>query len=209
ANGLANPPNYDGINNRYANATQDRAYKTFDLSTAGDAKTLEYQAYIEVANGDTFSANCKSAGGDPFSSGTVLQTPIYGSSDGSLVGFGFDLSSCASASTTIGFQMNTNATTNSLGAYIAFFDLRRLNLNSTTYNVISGTSMATPHVAGLAAMLFAYNPNFTYSDVAGSIINSGVSQTSLAGKSVSGKSVDAVRALVYINPPSNISVHSN
>jgi hypothetical protein len=63
--------------------------------------------------------------------------------------------------------------------------------------------MATPHVTGLAAMLFAYNPNYTYADVVAAIKN-GVAVSALAGKTKTGMAVNAMNALSYIQPPTGL-----
>ena len=65
--------------------------------------------------------------------------------------------------------------------------------------------MAAPAVTGLAAMLRAYNPQFTYVDVVSAIKNGGRSVASLSGKSTTGKAVDAMKSLSYINTPTGLS----
>ena len=63
------------------------------------------------------------------------------------------------------------------------------------YGFMNGTSMASPHVAGLAALLWSYDSSLTISQVRSIIINSGDSLPSLSGKVVSGKRVNALKAL--------------
>ncbi|RBM06616.1 S8 family peptidase [Streptomyces sp. PT12] len=48
------------------------------------------------------------------------------------------------------------------------------NTGDTAENTISGTSMATPHVAGAAALFLADNPGATPADVASSLVGTGV-----------------------------------
>ncbi|GAA5511986.1 aqualysin-1 [Deinococcus carri] len=45
------------------------------------------------------------------------------------------------------------------------------NTSDTATNTISGTSMATPHTAGAAALVLAANPSYTPSQVASALIN--------------------------------------
>jgi subtilisin family serine protease len=79
------------------------------------------------------------------------------------------------------------------------------NLNSTSYGTMNGTSMASPEVAGLAAMLRAYNPQYTYADTVGAIKNGGRSVPALAGKTTTGKAADVMSSLAYINPPTAVT----
>ena len=65
--------------------------------------------------------------------------------------------------------------------------------------------MASPEVAGLAAMLRAFNPQYTYADTVGAIRNGGRSVPALAGKTTGGKAVDVMSCLAYINPPTGLT----
>jgi thermitase len=66
--------------------------------------------------------------------------------------------------------------------------------------------MATPHVAGLAAMLMAFQPAYTYADVIDSLMNGGTAVPGLSGKTVSGNVVNAMGSLQYVRAPQNVRV---
>ena len=66
--------------------------------------------------------------------------------------------------------------------------------------------MSAPEVAGVAALVWAHNPQYTYADVANAIKNGGRSIAALSGKTTTGKAVDAMGSLAYINPPTGIAV---
>jgi hypothetical protein len=65
--------------------------------------------------------------------------------------------------------------------------------------------MATPEVAGLATMLRAYNPQYTYGDVVAAIENAARPVPALAGKTTTGAAVDAMASLAWINPPTGVT----
>lgn len=58
--------------------------------------------------------------------------------------------------------------------------------NQSAYSSYSGTSMATPHVTGAAALYSATNPGATAAAIKGAILSSAVSTSSLSGKTVTG-----------------------
>ena len=66
---------------------------------------------------------------------------------------------------------------------------------------LSGTSMATPHVAGLAALLKSQNMSRNWSEIKNLIMWSGDTIPALEGKSITGKRINAYKALSCVNEP--------
>jgi subtilisin family serine protease len=69
------------------------------------------------------------------------------------------------------------------------------------YSVVDGTSVATPNVAGVAALVWSQKTNLTNTELAKLIKQSGDSLSSLQGKVNTGKRVNAYRALTGKEPP--------
>lgn len=70
---------------------------------------------------------------------------------------------------------------------------------SNRYVYMSGTSMATPHVTGLAALIKARYPTMDWRGIKNLIISGGDSQASLIGKSVTGRRINAFGSLTCID----------
>jgi thermitase len=63
------------------------------------------------------------------------------------------------------------------------------------YRFMSGTSMATPHVAGAAALVASHHPEFTASQIKAALMESADLQTGLAGLARVGGRLNAAAAL--------------
>ena len=69
------------------------------------------------------------------------------------------------------------------------------------YTTMSGTSMATPHVSGAAALLKAANPALTFSQIKAMLLSQTDAKASLAGKTITGGRLNVAKALVPATGP--------
>ena len=69
-----------------------------------------------------------------------------------------------------------------------------------SYSVYSGTSMASPHVAGAAALVWSVNPGLTIAEMKQLLMDSGDPLAALDGKVVSGKRLNLLTALEDADP---------
>jgi subtilisin family serine protease len=83
--------------------------------------------------------------------------------------------------------------------------------SNTAYNTISGTSMATPHVSGAAALLLAADPSSDYLRLRDRLLQRSTPIPALAVKTTTGGRLDVFRAItgqadglleISVNPPS-------
>ena len=67
--------------------------------------------------------------------------------------------------------------------------------DATSYQFFQGTSMATPHVAGVATLLFGAKPSASVAQVRGWLLNSGDQLAALNAKTATGRRLNALKAL--------------
>lgn len=74
-------------------------------------------------------------------------------------------------------------------------------LPGSAYGSKDGTSMAAPHVAGVAALAWSYAPNASFGQVRSAILNGADAIELLSGKVFSGGRLNALGALSRVNDP--------
>lgn len=104
-------------------------------------------------------------------------------------------------------RWRTNASSNDYsGCFIDNINIKKYTDGSEeNYDYASGTSMATPHVTGLAALVWGYKPTLTAAQVKNIILDTGDSLSALAGKTVSEKRINAGNALNWLTPTAAVS----
>jgi hypothetical protein len=82
------------------------------------------------------------------------------------------------------------------GAYVDDIEIRctMSTFDASSYGFLSGTSMATPHVAGVAAFLFTRFPTATVAQVKSKILASVDKKTALTGKVATGGRLNLYKA---------------
>jgi subtilisin family serine protease len=89
---------------------------------------------------------------------------------------------------------NTGAT--SVDVFAPGVDI--ISTEQRSYFVSDGTSMATPHVAGAAALLVARNPALTVEEIKAALLENGDARAAFAGKSTTGMRVNANSSLLTV-----------
>lgn len=81
------------------------------------------------------------------------------------------------------------------GAYIDNVSIQCIAAAPSAYNSIDGTSMATPHVAGVAALVLSAHPNCTVARLKAAILNGVDRVSSLTGRVATAGRLNAVNAI--------------
>ncbi|GAB7015119.1 S8 family peptidase [Methanogenium cariaci] len=102
----------------------------------------------------------------------------------------------------IAYRLVSDASTTGRGIWVDDIQIGELDGPVTSvYGYMSGTSMATPMVSGMAGLLLAENSSYTFADLKAAVMDSTDSLPALAGKCVSGGRGNASAALTPAPPP--------
>lgn len=202
------PADWDGSTKIYPDSANDYAYQEFDFSGA-DGAVLTTTIRGATLSGDTMKIYAANATGmDPVTAGASTPLESYtGSTQGQTYTERIDIQGCVNTSTcTIGFYLTSNASGNTIGYRMGGMKLDLKITSTQGMDSYNGTSMATPHVAGLAALVKAYNPNFTATDLKNSIVTTGLVLPALASRFSRSSVANAPGALGFIDAPTGVTM---
>ncbi|CAA9404597.1 MAG: Alkaline phosphatase, partial [uncultured Phycisphaerae bacterium] len=108
------------------------------------------------------------------------------------------------------YRMVSDGSVTGDGAHVDDLDFRCIqtarNYDNTSFGWDSGTSMATPHVTGAAALLLAVRPDLTSAQIKSTLMETGDARSSLSGKTVLGKRLNAASAVArWVAPDTTIT----
>jgi subtilisin family serine protease len=111
--------------------------------------------------------------------------------------FTVDLEADRQASVRIGFGIETNGSGTADGVSIDDVAIKCVQpeQGAGSFAFLDGTSMATPHVAGAAALLIGRKPSLTVPQVRSALLDTGDPIASLSGKTVTGRRLNLNAAM--------------
>ncbi|WP_322113154.1 S8 family serine peptidase [Leptospira kanakyensis] len=117
------------------------------------------------------------------------------------------LASCGgSTQCTIGYEMVSDGSVQKEGGFVTYLYLDTwAPYNIGTYGLYNGTSMATPNVAGVAALIRAYNPLLNNAEVIQKLIDGGSAAASIASITKYGKSINANDSVKHLNQVTGVT----
>jgi len=140
--------------------------------------------------------------------GSTVYDAISGTSSGNWLSASVDLGAYDGSSTVyIRFYFLTDSSITYDGWFIddVAITAASSSYNGTEYQYMQGTSMATPHVSGVAALIKAHNPSLTNTEIKAAIEQSVDPKASLSGLVATGGRVNAHNALIPPSAPSSLS----
>ncbi len=169
--------------------------RTADAVTLGSSKkcVLDYSLRADTQSGaDFFLVDVAPAKAGPW---TTIDGGS-GSTGGAFIGFEESLAAFTGSSY-LRFRMRTDGTGRADGAYVDDVVVRCLTGTHTSRDFVmfDGTSMATPHVTGVAALILAAHPHLGVASVKRALLDGVDGVASLDGKVVSGGRLNARGAL--------------
>jgi subtilisin family serine protease len=153
---------------------------------------LGYALRLDTQTGDGFVVGASTTGSD-----FDVVDGWTGTTFGSFFPLSSDISGydgVASFYPTLGLVANSDANVGD-GAYVDDFSVACLAAGGEDYQELAGTSMATPHVAGVAALVWAAHPAYSAAQVKAAILANVDQRAGLGGKVVSGGRLNACKAL--------------
>jgi len=202
---LADTPSGDYLSNTDSYVTHTTSFNLVDKYAL-----LEYQVRYDLASGDYLyvGATINGFGFLPLYSLT-LDGRLSGSSGGVFEHHINDVWPFGDLSNDIklGFQLSSDDSNEEDGVYIDDVILKTWDFVITGYGYSSymGTSMAAPHVAGLAGLILAYYPGIALDELKGRILNGVDVVPSLNGKVLTGGRLNAYKSLGIPVRPTNLT----
>lgn len=199
---LVNPPDWCRFGT-YTGPLDQAVYKSFDLAGLLGAG-LSYHAFLDVGAADRFEVAASAAPASPFAGGGRVLGTFSGSTGSRAVPFAHALDDCLSSSCTIGFRLSAASGSSRLGAGILRLSIDTVQVQADRYAIANGTSMAAPHVSGVAALVWSYNPDYRLEDVVRAVEHGGEPVPALAGRTATGCAASAWGSLRHIAAPTGL-----
>jgi len=140
--------------------------------------------------------------------GSTVYDAISGTSSGNWLSASVDLGAYDGSSTVyIKFYFSTDSSITYDGWYVDDITVTAASssYDGTEYQFLQGTSMAAPHVSGVAALNKALNPSLTNTEIKAAIEHSVDPKASLSGVMATDGRVNAHNALTAPSAPSSLS----
>lgn len=183
----------DSPGGEYLNDTDSFARTASPFSLAGQSGCrLKRRLKLSAKSGDGVVTEASTT--SSFTAPTTIRTPRSTGSTGSFVGVSWSLSALDGAPEVfIRFRLESDSSITDDGVYIDDVEVRCLTSTfaGNEFEYLDGTSMATPHVSGGAALIWAETPGASVTDVKNALLSTTEAKASLAGKTVTGGRLNA------------------
>lgn len=203
--GLFNPADWC-TSGSSPNNLEARAYNIFDLSDSmgggygflafgrlGSADDALVSAHVAGLTGDPFDIVQDASQADAIRSGEFTSPPPWQASAGA--------ADCAGQQCSVGLMMITDGTGPDSGIAVVRGYFQHVIDGAADVSFLQGTSMASPHVAGIAALVRSAVPDKTYAEIRDAILTSGDLVGALDGITTTGREADAFAAIRAANDP--------